>query len=49
MHCSICLCLVTQEQADLAAEIAGPGHETLCEDCARSLAQSIDTEDTDQE
>lgn len=40
MKCRICDRLISQDDADRAAEIAGPGHETMCEECAESIRQA---------
>lgn len=38
LKCRICKVLISQDDADRASCIVGPGHETMCEACAESLA-----------
>lgn len=43
MRCRICDAVISQHEADLAAEIIGRGHETMCTGCA--IAVSVDLDD----
>lgn len=42
MKCRFCEVVIDQNEADAAAEIVGEGHETLCVECAESLAATSD-------
>lgn len=37
LKCRMCDTRITQDEADEAASIVGPGYETLCRKCAESL------------
>jgi len=39
MRCGNCRCLISQEEADRGAAAAGPGCDTLCEDCGKQTAK----------
>jgi len=45
LKCRVCGCRISQADADAGdALVEGMGHETMCEDCARHLAESNDTD-----
>lgn len=37
MKCCLCGCVVTQQEADEAAETVGPGWDTMCPRCALTV------------
>lgn len=41
MKCRTCSTVIDQTEADRAAQILGPGHETMCVPCAESIRMTM--------
>lgn len=40
LKCKLCDVLISQADADMAADMVGEGHETMCPACAESICNA---------